>query len=211
MSDRFPDYDVLAKRGTPSWNASTRRAIDARRALPERSAALAIRQRATLAALAERIVPQPTGRPPVNTEAILLDRLSHDARDGYRPAGLPPLLEAWRLGLDAIDAEATARHGQGFASLDADAADIVLRAAERGDCRANWHGLDARLFWRWRIIPDLVGAYYAHPSAWSAMGFGGPAAPRGYVRLDANRRDPWEAAENGDHRLATGSQTIADG
>jgi hypothetical protein len=27
------------------------------------------------------------------------------------------------------------------------------------------------------------------------MGFGGPASPRGYVRLDADKRDPWEAAE----------------
>jgi len=211
MSDRFPDYDVLAKRDTPSWNAQTRRVIDARLALPEESDVLTACQRATLAALAGRIVPQPDGRPPVNAVAILLDKLSHDARDGYRPAGLPPLLEAWRLGLDAIDAEATARHGQGFASLDGDAADIVLRAIERGDCQADWHEMDTRLFWQWRIIPDLVGAYYAHPSAWSAMGFGGPAAPRGYVRLDANRRDPWEAAENGDHRLATGPQTIANG
>ena len=36
-------------------------------------------------------------------------------------------------------------------------------------------------------------AYYAHPSAWNEIGFGGPASPRGYVRMDFNRRDPWEA------------------
>ena len=45
------------------------------------------------------------------------------------------------------------------------------------------------------IIPDIVGAYYAHPVAWNEIGFGGPAAPRGYVRLDFDRRDPWEASE----------------
>ena len=27
------------------------------------------------------------------------------------------------------------------------------------------------------------------------MGFGGPASPRGYVRMELDRRDPWEAAE----------------
>ncbi|MGH6677602.1 MAG: gluconate 2-dehydrogenase subunit 3 family protein, partial [Bradyrhizobium sp.] len=37
---------------------------------------------------------------------------------------------------------------------------------------------------------------YAHPAAWSEIGFGGPASPRGYVRLGANRRDEWEAAEH---------------
>jgi hypothetical protein len=42
-----------------------------------------------------------------------------------------------------------------------------------------------------------VFAYYAHPTAWSEIGWGGPASPRGYVRLDFNERDPWEAAETG--------------
>ena len=35
------------------------------------------------------------------------------------------------------------------------------------------------------------------PTAWSEIGWGGPASPRGYVRLDFNERDPWEAAEAG--------------
>jgi hypothetical protein len=30
------------------------------------------------------------------------------------------------------------------------------------------------------------------------MGFGGPANPRGYVRLYTNRRDAWEAVETQD-------------
>ena len=33
------------------------------------------------------------------------------------------------------------------------------------------------------------------PTAWNEIGFGGPASPRGYVRMDFDRRDPWEAAE----------------
>ena len=57
------------------------------------------------------------------------------------------------------------------------------------------------LFWCWRLLPDVVAAYFSHPSAWSMMGFGGPAAPRGYVRLEANRRDGWEAAERDDGHL----------
>ena len=35
MADRFPDYDVLAKRDTPSWNAQTRKVIDDRLATAE--------------------------------------------------------------------------------------------------------------------------------------------------------------------------------
>ncbi len=36
---------------------------------------------------------------------------------------------------------------------------------------------------------------YSHPHAWSEIGFGGPANPRGYVRMTFDRRDPWKAAE----------------
>lgn len=46
-----------------------------------------------------------------------------------------------------------------------------------------------------RMARDIVLAYYAHPTAWSEIGWGGPASPRGYVRMDFNERDPWEAAE----------------
>jgi hypothetical protein len=45
---------------------------------------------------------------------------------------------------------------------------------------------------------DLCGAYYSHPFAWNEIGFGGPASPRGYVRMDFNRRDPWEAQVDGE-------------
>ena len=38
-------------------------------------------------------------------------------------------------------------------------------------------------FWTSHVIHDVVGAYYAHPAAWSEIGWGGPASPRGYVRL----------------------------
>ena len=33
------------------------------------------------------------------------------------------------------------------------------------------------------------------PTAWNEIGFGGPASPRGYVRMGLDRRDPWEAVE----------------
>src|SRR3546814_2303969 len=70
-------------------------------------------------------------------------------------------------------------------SSDVCSSDLVLLAAvERGDISDSaWDHIDARLFWKWRLLSDIVSAYYTHPSAWSAIGFGGPASPRGYVRL----------------------------
>jgi len=48
------------------------------------------------------------------------------------------------------------------------------------------------------VLRTAVSIYYAHPAAWNEIGFGGPASPRGYVRLGFDRRDPWEADERCD-------------
>jgi hypothetical protein len=58
-----------------------------------------------------------------------------------------------------------------------------------------WGGMPCGMFFEHRVIPDITHAYYAHPVAWSEIGFGGPASPRGYVRMGLDRRDPWEAVE----------------
>ena len=72
----------------------------------------------------------------------------------------------------------------------------MLREAEAGKLEGEaWGDMPSRLFFTERVLSDVVSAYYAHPTAWSEIGYGGPASPRGYVRLDLGRRDPWEAAE----------------
>src|SRR3546814_15396517 len=133
MADRFPDYDVLAKRDTPSWNNQTRAAIDKRLALLEERSVLTDRQLQTLRAVAGRIVPQPEGRPPINTVAIVLDKIAHDRSDGFRHHQLPHLREAWERGLNAIEAEAQARHCRSFAALATAQMDLLLAAGEGGD------------------------------------------------------------------------------
>lgn len=206
MTDRFPDYDVLTKRDTPSWNPQTRRVVDQRIAMGEPEGVLSDSQRATLKAVIDRITPQPENRPPVNAAAVLMDKIASDAGDGFRPPDLPRVREAWTRGLDAIDDEARQRTDTPFAHLDGYRADQILTAIERGQVESPlWQALPPKTFWKHRLIPDVVSSYYAHPSAWSACGFGGPAAPRGYVRLSPNQRDPWEAAEVDDGRLLSSS------
>jgi hypothetical protein len=196
VADPFPRYDVLAKRGGLSWNDKTRTVIGERLALDERADVLTPCQLGTLRRLVARIAPQPEGRPPANTVALLVDRIARDAGDGFRHARMPRFAEAWRRGLDAIDDEARARFAVPFADLSGRQADALLASLASGDARAPaWRDLPPDRFWSDRILPDITSAHWAHPSLWSAMGFGGPASPRGYVRMDADRRDPWEAEE----------------
>jgi hypothetical protein len=198
MAERFPGYDVLAKRRSPSWNDQTRQVIDARLAIePERHVFFDDAAWRTLRALCERIIPQPAERErPAPLAAMIDEKMAADATDGYRDARMPPMGEAWRRGLAALDAEAVSRHGRGFSKLSAAERDGLLTAAQGGLlAHAAWGAMPCQLFFAQRVIADIVAAYYGHPAAWSEIGFGGPAAPRGYVRTGFDRRDPWEASE----------------
>ena len=196
--DLYPDYDVLAKRDTPSWNPRTRAVLEERLGItPETHRFFDEAEWATMNAVAERIVPQPADRAERIPVAALVDhKLATGEHDGYRNAQLPDQAEAWRRGLTALEAEAQAAHGQSFHALGTDAQDDLLKRAESGKLTdAAWGDMPADLFFSQRVISDIVKAYYSHPTAWNEIGWGGPASPRGYVRMDFDRRDPWEAAE----------------
>ncbi|WP_407157011.1 gluconate 2-dehydrogenase subunit 3 family protein [Bradyrhizobium sp. STM 3557] len=194
--DRYPGYDVLAKWSGPSWNEKTREVISRRLALAPEPKFFTAEEFATVTAIAARIIPQPLGRPPVPIAALVDHKLDHAIMDGYRGSGMARDGEAWRVGLKALDAEATRAYGMRFSALSEPLQDVLLRRAEAGELKApEWSGMRSHDFFKMRMARDIVLAYYAHPTAWSEIGWGGPASPRGYVRLDFGERDPWEAAE----------------
>lgn len=196
--DNYPGYDVLAKRDTPSWNEETRRVVDRRLAIdPDAHRFFDDAEWTTLTALVDRIVPQPADRAdPVPVAAMVDEKMAAGGGDGYRTATMPPMGEAWRRALAALDAEAGAAHGRRFHELGPAEQDQLITGLHAGTLSHDaWGGMPPDTFFGQRIVPDVVKSYYAHPTAWSEVGFGGPASPRGYVRMDFNRRDPWEAAE----------------
>jgi hypothetical protein len=193
---RYPGYDVLAKRNTPSWNEQTRQVIDRRLATPYESRFLNEHEWLTLEAVSGRIIPQPTCRSPVPIAGLVDGKLLENAGDGYRNASMPLLREAWRRGLAALDAEADRTHGMPFHRLTLRQMDALLTRAQQGELRCEaWGGMPCDMFFKERLLHDIVQAYYSHPSSWNEIGWGGPASPRGYVRMGFDRRDPWEAAE----------------
>ena len=198
MPDRYPGYDVLQKRNSPSWNDKTRAVIDRRMALDaDHHAFFTDQEWPTMRAICERIVPQPPDRlHPAPVAAMVDEKLHKNSGDGYRDARLPPMRDAWRRALAAINAEAASRYGRRFHELGALLQDDLLKAIQNGEVDDKpWGDLSPKLFFKKRLLHDVVSAYYAHPAAWNEMGFGGPASPRGYVRMYFDRRDPWEAAE----------------
>jgi len=196
MTERYPGYDVLSKRWTESWDQTTRQVIDRRLAIPREPRFFAAAEWRTLAAVCERIMPQPNDRPPVPLPAFVDQKMADGMLDGYRYARLPPQGDAWRRGLAALDEEARVAHGGPFHGLLPAQKDDLLHRMQRGELNgAAWGGMPSELFFEHRVIPDIVHAYYAHPVAWNEIGFSGPASPRGHVRLGLNRRDPWDPVE----------------
>ena len=190
----YPGYDVLAKRDTPSWNERTRAVVDARLATPRTPRFLTPAEWATADALCRRIVP---GDVEVPLVALLDAKLLADDGDGTRDDDMPYMREAWRIGLAAIEADAGERHdGRRFAELDGPAQDALIDAMRTVDEPSEaWRSLSPSKFFEQRVLVDIPALFYSLPQAWSEIGFGGPASPRGYVRLDGDRRDAWEAAE----------------
>jgi hypothetical protein len=192
----YVDYDVLAKWDTPSWDEQTREVIRKRLTeIPERRFFTRAEWQ-TLESICARLIPQPERSNPIAIVPWIDDKLHHDRRDGFRYEDMPPLPEVWRLGLQGVDEESRRRFGTQFRSLPEADQDAVLRTIQAGDVADGvWARLPAQRFFTTVLLKEVVGEYYAHPAAWSEVGFGGPASPRGYVRLGLNQRDPWEPPE----------------
>lgn len=194
MTTPYPGYDVLDKWDTPSFNDQTRAVIEQRlHAVPGRRF-FTPEEWALVDAIVARLIPQPERDEPVPITPWIDEMLADNRGEGFRHDGTPPVQQGWREGLAGIAAEAERRHGAPFTSLTPDLQDALLRAVQRGDIDTGlWKGVAADHFFAHLLLKTVAGIYYEHPAAWSEIGFGGPASPRGYARMRADRRDPWEA------------------
>ena len=130
------------------------------------------KQLETLHALADRIIPPDDfpGAWEAGAEAYLSRQLQGD---------LKPALNSYLQGLDALEAEAKARAGVGFASLQAFAQDEILSQVEGGETRVEWATPPASFFQM--IVTHLAEGYYSNSEqggnrankSWEMVGFTG--------------------------------------
>ena len=198
MTERFPGYDVLAKRHTPSWNEQTRAGHRPAAALPREPRFLS---RGGMADARGGLRPH---RAAARRRAAGADRRDGRRRSCSRTAATATAMTACRRctrpgGGSRGDRRGGARAGtaSAFDALDGAEQDALLqRGAARARSRADWEGMDRAVFFAKRAAArHRRRPITRHPTAWNEIGFGGPASPRGYVRMDFDRRDPWEAAE----------------
>jgi hypothetical protein len=193
----YPGYDPM--RESDHWDPQTQRVVQGRLANVPTITFFTPDEVAVLEAVIARVLPQ-DDRPANDRVPIapFLDQmLAQDDTDGFRQPDMPWAQELWRRGLAGVEEASQAMHGRGFGELgDADR-DAVLTRLQAGDPPGTmWTDLSAQKFFK-QLVQQIATVYYAHPTAWSEIGWGGPASPRGYVRTGYGMRDPWEAQERG--------------
>jgi hypothetical protein len=151
-------------------------------------------------ALSAHILPQDDRHPSRRIPIVprIDERLHKGRTPGYRFAKMPPDGDAYRLGFTAIEQMAKKSHGRSFLELSWGEQDELLKSihdAKPKDGAAEiWEKMEVHRYWA-LLVQDCAEVYYSHPWAWDEIGFGGPAYPRGYMRLEHGEPEPWEVEE----------------
>jgi hypothetical protein len=168
----------------------------------------------TMQAVAERILPQDdrTESTRIPIVPFLDARLYLNHIEGYRYEDMPSDQDAYRLALRAIDSMSRELHSEPFHALPIQVQEGILQSLhDEKPLAANylWQQMNLKRFWT-MLVADCCAIYYAHPYAWDEIGFGGPAYPRGYMRLEEGEAEPWEADEQR-YDWAAPQDTLSDG
>jgi hypothetical protein len=126
------------------------------------------------------------------------ERLYLRKTPGYRFETMPPDGDAYRLGMQAIQQMAQTNFGRDFVDLSWREQDDLLKSIHDAKPMAGadeiWERMPIHRYFA-LVLQDCTEMYYSHPWAWDEIGFGGPAYPRAYTRLERGEPEPWEVKE----------------
>jgi hypothetical protein len=180
---RYRDYDVMDN--ASHWDPVTRALIVARERDVPPIAFFTPEEAAVLRGLIDVALAQDC-EPRIPVLEMVDARLARGDGDGYRYDDMPEDGETWKR-------LAAQLREDGFDRL----ADKEAYVQKLHDGEHEWEGLNAKRAWS-VVMRYALSAFYSHPWAWNEIGFGGPAYPRGYMRMgvgDHLGREPHEGEE----------------
>lgn len=196
MIGRYPHFDVLESQD--SWDEATRKVVLARLEPPGPLRFFTAAEESTLRAFCDIVLAQDED-PRVPVAEFIDDKLADGRLDGYQYADMPDDGDTWRLVLQGLDEAAKQRYGRpSFADAEVPSQLALVEQFSRGGLYGGaWSRLNESRAWSVCMRMALT-AFYSHPWAWNEIGFGGPAYPRGYMRLGgpsgrASVREPFES------------------
>ncbi|MDQ2755183.1 MAG: gluconate 2-dehydrogenase subunit 3 family protein [Actinomycetota bacterium] len=189
---RFPGFDVLDQ--SSHWDPVTTGVVLGRVGMAPDIRFFTPSEQAIAVALCDQLLGQSgdaASRVPI---VNLIDaRLAEQQTDGWHYHDMPADGQAWRDTLAGLDADANKGFGTGFATCRSQHQASLIQSVQ--DCGSDqWHDLNAKHVWSlWTRY--ACTAFYSHPTAWSEIGFPGPAYPRGYKNAGVDRLEPFEVPD----------------
>jgi Gluconate 2-dehydrogenase subunit 3 len=192
--DRFPGFEVLSQ--ASHWDEVTADVVTSRVGPPTAPKFFAGPEEACARALLNLLTGQDRqdGELAVPVLEMVDARLAAGETDGWRYDDMPEDGQAWRDTLAYLDADAEARCGTSFADAPEKGQAALVQVVQ--DLKSgDWHGLPAAHVWSlWTRY--ACTAFYAHPAAWTEIGFSGPAYPRGYKNHGVGKLEPFEVPDS---------------
>jgi hypothetical protein len=193
----YPGFSTLDQQNY--WDAATRKVVLKRVSETPPIRFFNPKEAATMLAVMDRILPQEDRVPERRIPLLpsLDDRLYQNRIDGYRYEDMPSDRDAYRLAARAFDDMAQTLHHLNFEELETIQQEVIIKSIHDGEpiaAKDIWDQMNVERFWA-LLVSDSCAAYYSHPWAWDEIGFGGPAYPRGYMRLEEGEPEPWEVNE----------------
>jgi hypothetical protein len=208
MIGRYPDYDVLETVDT--WDAATRKVVLARLDESGPLRFFTTEEEPTLRAFCDTVLAQDS-EPRVPVAEFVGAKLAEGRLDGYQYADMPDDRDTWRITLRGLDHTAREEHGvASFAAGNSEVREAIVERFSHGSLTGGpWQELNVSRAWS-VCMRMVLSEFYSHPWAWNEIGFGGPAYPRGFMRLGplgprepferpgATNEDPVRVVEDGD-------------
>lgn len=193
----YPGYSTLSQKNF--WDEATRRAVTAHATEVPPIRFFTPEEAHLLSAIIARMLPQDDRTPErqIPIFPVIDERLYKNELNGFRYDDMPPDRDAYRLGLKIIDEMARRRFHAPFPELSIHRQELLLKSIHDGrpdPAHSAWKKMSCHRFWV-MLLGDCVSAYYSHPWSWDEIGYGGPAYPRGYMRLENGLPEPWEVDE----------------
>jgi hypothetical protein len=207
----YPGFSTLKQKRY--WDAATRKLVEERVSRQRPIRFFTPDEARTMYAVVDRVLPQEDRIDERRIPILpgLDERLYENRLDGYRFDDMPPDQEAYRIAARAFEEMAQTLHRCAFHELDVRKQEEILKSIHQAKPQAAqelWKQMNIERFWT-LLVTDVVSVYYAHPWAWDEVGFGGPAYPRGYMRLEEGEPEPWEVEEQR-YEWDTPAESISD-
>lgn len=193
---RYPSYDILREKD--HWDEHTREIVLKRLGPFPKNKFLEEQETKMISAIAQHII-YDERKEILDYIIYHLDSiLSSSIGENQRKVGTPEQKILVREGLKAIEKVAKKQYGASFLEINAQEQFNILQDLdqEKAISLEAWQTTPQKELFK-KLATEIVSAYYSHPVIWSEIGYGGPAYPRGYIRVEKGLIDPWEAKRDG--------------